>query len=154
MESLILAIGGLLGSALKSWMTSTQATWSKQSLADVIIGAAIGLLYPLFPLVPFPDGASLAQKGAILFVLSYFGADLLTNLFQRLGMKTPGKLPVVLLLLLPTLTACGHPAAMIEALSKDKASLCHRLTSIYGTSTLVRVGEGSRAAFGPDCAVK
>jgi hypothetical protein len=52
------------------------------------------------------------------------------------------------------LSGCGHSASLIKELAKDKASVCHRLTTIYGSSTFVRVGEGQTVTFDEGCGVR
>lgn len=83
--SLVYGIAGLVGSALKAWVSNDQASFSKKSLADILIGGAVGVLYPLFPLIPLPEGANLLQQGAIIGVISYFSSDLITNVMTKFG---------------------------------------------------------------------
>jgi hypothetical protein len=86
--SIAYGIAGLVGSALKAWVSNDQASFSKKSLADVLIGGAVGILYPLFPFVPMPDGASLLQQSALIGVVSYFSSDLITNVMTKLGITS------------------------------------------------------------------
>ena len=87
MDAIYLALGGLVGSGLKAWLTTTQENFSKQSLADVLIGGAIGFLYPIYPLIDFPVSASIAQKAVMLAVLAYFSADMIPNVLSKIGVK-------------------------------------------------------------------
>jgi len=87
MEAIYLALGGLVGSGLKAYVTTTQENFSKQSLADVLIGGAVGLLYPLYPVIDFPAGASIVQKAVMIAVIAYFSADLIPGILSKLGVK-------------------------------------------------------------------
>lgn len=82
--SLVLALGGLVGSAARALLTTSQPTFSRRSLADVLIGGAVGFLWPLYPLIDFPAGATMFQKAVIVGVIAYFAGDVLLNSFQRL----------------------------------------------------------------------
>lgn len=81
--TLALAFGGLVGSALRVWVTNDQVNFSKQSIADLVIGAAVGLLWPLYPLFDFPANANIVQQAAIVGLVAYFSSDLLTNVATR-----------------------------------------------------------------------
>lgn len=87
MEALYLALGGLAGSALKAYIATDQNTLSRQTIADVAIGAAVGFLYPLYPVIEFPPVASVAQKAVMMGVLSYFSADMIQGVLFKLGVK-------------------------------------------------------------------
>lgn len=87
MDSVYLALGGLIGSGLKAWLTTTQENFSKQSLGDVLIGGAIGFLYPIYPIIDFPVAASIAQKAVMLGVIAYFSADLIPGVLTKIGVK-------------------------------------------------------------------
>ncbi len=86
--SLAYGIAGLIGSGLKAWVSNDQASLSKKSLADVLIGGAVGILYPLMPFVPFPEGANLLQQSAMIGVISYFSSDLITNVMTKFGITS------------------------------------------------------------------
>lgn len=86
--SLAYGIAGLIGSGLKAWVSNDQASFSKKSLADVLIGGAVGILYPLMPFVPFPEGATLLQQSAMIGVISYFSSDLITNVMTKFGITS------------------------------------------------------------------
>lgn len=85
MEAAILALGGIVGSALKAWVTTDQMNVSKNTVADVLIGGAVGLIYPLYPVIDFPAAATLVQKAAIIGMIAYFSSDLITNVAARFG---------------------------------------------------------------------
>lgn len=78
-------IAGVVASALKVFVAGDQATVSRKSIADVILGGAIGILYPLYPLVPLPDAANLLQQSMLVGVICYFSSDLITNILAKLG---------------------------------------------------------------------
>lgn len=84
-----MAVGGIVGSALKAFVTNSQHTLSRQSIADILIGGAVGILYPLFPLIELPATASPLQKAAMIGVLAYFSSDLTANIATKLGLKKP-----------------------------------------------------------------
>lgn len=86
--SVAFGIAGLVGSALKAWVSNDQASFSKKSLADVLIGGAVGILYPLMPFVPIPDNATLLQSATLIGVVSYFSSDLITNIMTKFGVTT------------------------------------------------------------------
>jgi hypothetical protein len=83
--SVAYGIAGLVGSALKAFVSTDQANFSKKSIADVVIGAAVGILYPLVPFVPIPETANLLQQAVMIGVISYFSSDLLTGVLSKLG---------------------------------------------------------------------
>jgi VIT1/CCC1 family predicted Fe2+/Mn2+ transporter len=83
--SVAFGIAGLIGSGLKAWVSNDQASLSKKSLADVLIGGAVGVLYPLMPLVPIPDHATMLQASTLIGIMSYFSSDLITNVLTKLG---------------------------------------------------------------------
>lgn len=88
-EPLALAIGGVLGAAFKAWMTVSQETFSRRSVADVVIGGLVGLLWTVYPVFQLPEGASLVQKGALVGIVAYTSSDLLSNLARRFGVVGP-----------------------------------------------------------------
>lgn len=83
--TIALALGGIAGSALKAFVSNDQGTFSKKSLADVLIGGAVGLLYPLYPIISLPPGASLAQQATLIAVIAYFTGDLALNVLQKVS---------------------------------------------------------------------
>ena len=86
MDAYVLALGGVIGSAVKAWVTVSQPTWSKQSAIDVVLGGVVGLLWTLWPPFDLPVTASLVQKAAIVGVTAYFSSDLISNLAKRFGL--------------------------------------------------------------------
>lgn len=86
--SLAFGIAGLVGSGLKAWVSNDQASFSKKSVADVLIGGAVGILYPLVPFVPIPETANLLQQSALIGVISYFSSDLITNILTKFGITS------------------------------------------------------------------
>ena len=85
MEMWYLALGGLVGSALKAWITASQATFSKKSIGDVLIGGAVGLLWPVLGPIPIPADLAIAQKAALVGVLAYVASDFLQNAITRVS---------------------------------------------------------------------
>lgn len=88
-QSLILAAGALVGSLAKAWVSTEQNNFGRQSAIDVGIGVAVGILYPLFPVVPLPETANWLQQGTLMAVISYFSSDLVGNVLLKLGVKKP-----------------------------------------------------------------
>lgn len=85
MEIYMLALGGLIGSALKAWLTMSQNTFSKQSMADILVGGLVGLLWSVWPMFELPATASLVQKAALVGAFAYFSSDVISNLAKRFG---------------------------------------------------------------------
>lgn len=83
--SVAFGLAGLIASALKVFVAGDQATISRKSIADVILGGAVGILYPLYPLVPMPEHATLLQQSMLVGVICYFSSDLITNVLAKLG---------------------------------------------------------------------
>jgi uncharacterized membrane protein YraQ (UPF0718 family) len=82
--SVYLALGGIAGSALKAFVSNDQVTLSRKSIADVLLGGAVGVLLPLFPVIPIPKDASVLQQAALVGAVAYLAGDVLVNLFQKL----------------------------------------------------------------------
>ena len=89
-----LALGGVCGAALRVIVTTAQPTLSRKSMVDILIGGAVGLLYPLYPVIDFPATATTLQKAAIIALLAYFASDFLVNTVSRFlpkgGIPPPG----------------------------------------------------------------
>lgn len=81
--SLILAAGGVAGSLLRAGLTTSQDFRSRKTIADVAIGFFVGFLWPLYPLVPFPDNATMLQKAGIVAAVAYLAGDVLINAFGQ-----------------------------------------------------------------------
>ncbi len=87
---LVLALGGILGAALRVVVTPEQPTFSRRTIADVVLGGVVGLLYPLYPVVQFPADATLLQRAAIVGLVAYFSGDLAAGLAARVkALATP-----------------------------------------------------------------
>lgn len=87
--SIALALGGIAGSSLKAVTANDQITFSRKSVADILIGGAVGVLYPLFPIIALPPNAGLLQQAVMIAVIAYFTGDVAVNLAQKLGIGTP-----------------------------------------------------------------
>jgi membrane associated rhomboid family serine protease len=92
-----IAIGGMSGSAVKAWATTSQATLSKASIIDVLIGGAVGAIFPLLGPSLLPDAvqtaweaASTAQKAILMGILCYASSDFIQNMLSKLGITIPG----------------------------------------------------------------
>jgi hypothetical protein len=88
-------LGGLIGTAVKAWLTTSQATFSKQSAVDVALGGIVGLLWNLYPPFALPAGASLVQQAALVGLTTYAASDVVGNfiaLVQAHGAPAGGAL--------------------------------------------------------------
>ena len=83
--SIAFAVGGILGSSLKAVSSNDQTTFSRKSIVDIAIGGLVGILLPLFPLIPIPKDASMVQQMALVAAIAYFTGDLAVNFAQKLG---------------------------------------------------------------------
>ena len=87
--TLYLILAGLAGSAIKAWISMDQATFSKKSIGDVLLGGAVGGLFPLFvdnlpsSIVEMYTKASLLQQALMIGAISYTASDLITGLLAR-----------------------------------------------------------------------
>ena len=82
------AIGGLVGSAVRAVITTSQVTLSRQSIVDVLIGGAVGLLWPLYPVIELPAHASTLQNATIVGLFAYMSGDFVVNALRRIGALT------------------------------------------------------------------
>lgn len=125
--SLAFLIAGLAASALKAYVSSDQATFSRKSVADILIGGAVGLLYPLFPMIPMPANASLIQQAALVGVICYFSSDLLQGILSKLGVtinpnsgiSTPPPKVVIGWFLLPAALLMGAGCSSTVSVQKN-----------------------------------
>lgn len=122
-ETLAYFIAGLVAAGLKAFFSADQATVSRKSVADVIIGGAVGILYPLYPLFPLPAGANLLQRAAVVLVICYVSTDLLQNILGKAGAGLSGESlkKALAWLLLPLglafgLSACAGTAGTQQSL--------------------------------------
>jgi hypothetical protein len=88
-----LLIAGLLGSALKAYISTDQTTFSKKSVVDVVIGGLAALLIPQFFPSLLPPDANVASTFAIVAVLSYVSSDLVQGVLGKIGVAIPGSKP-------------------------------------------------------------
>ena len=82
-----LFVCGLLGSALKAYVTDSQATFSRRSIGDIITGGVIAVLVPIYLPALLPAAQNVFGQAMVIFALSYFSSDLLTNVLVKLGVK-------------------------------------------------------------------
>ena len=90
MDALYMAIGGAAGALAKAVFSTDQPTlspgmWrpSKESVRDVLIGAVMGFLWTLYPVIELPATASVAQQAVLVGVVGYLGADFLPNILGQ-----------------------------------------------------------------------
>ena len=86
LASVVLALGGALGSAMRVLMAPEHPTWSRRSAVEIIMGAASGALYPLYPVIALPAEASLLQRGILMMVIGYVSGNLIMMVAARLGL--------------------------------------------------------------------
>lgn len=87
MTSLMFFVAGLLGAACKAYLSNDQATFSRKSVGDVVLGGLTGLLFPLLSPVPLPMHANLLQQAAMVAGAAYMGSDLIQNALQKFGIS-------------------------------------------------------------------
>ena len=81
--SLALAVGALLGALAHAKVTKGQNVWSRETAGTCIVSVLIGVLYPLYPIIPLPESANVVQKAAIMFGIAYVAGDAVTNLLPN-----------------------------------------------------------------------
>lgn len=88
---LYLIAAGLAGSALKAWVSMDQATISKKSIGDIVLGGAVGGLFPLMvgslptTISDLFTKATVLQQALLLGVMAYIMSDFVTSLLARFG---------------------------------------------------------------------
>lgn len=87
--SAVLFAAGLVGAAAKAWCSTDQATVSRKSIGDVLLGGLTGLLVPLFAPAFLPAGANLLQQAALIALAAYTSADVIQNVLQKIGVTLP-----------------------------------------------------------------
>lgn len=90
--SLWLALGGVAGSVARVLITQSQSWRDRKSIGDVVVGFAVGYLWPLYPLIDFPATATTPQKAVIVAVIAYFAGDVIQNGLSKLASmaRVPG----------------------------------------------------------------
>lgn len=88
---LALFLGALLGTAMKAWATNSQATISKRSILDVIIGALSGLLVPSYFPKLVPQGEGVLVAGAAMALVAYASSDFVQNVLGKINVKVDAK---------------------------------------------------------------
>ena len=87
-EPLILAAGGALGAFVRAFFIKHQATWSKETGFDCVIGLLLGLLWTvpfagLWPPFAFAPEASYAQRAAIVAIVAMVGVEILKRILIK-----------------------------------------------------------------------
>ncbi len=91
--SAVFFVAGVVGAACKAFFSNDQATWSRKSFGDVVLGGLTGILFPLISPVPLPTDANILQQAAIVAGAAYMGSDLIQNALQKFGKSLPGVPP-------------------------------------------------------------
>jgi len=78
---------GLLGSALKSYVTQSQGTFSRRSVGDILTGGVVAVLVPIYAPALLPGSQNIFGQAMVIFALSYFSSDLLMNVLTKVGIK-------------------------------------------------------------------
>jgi hypothetical protein len=86
--SVMFFVAGLVGAACKACLSNDQATWSRKSIGDVVLGGVGGILLPT--IVPLPVAWNMLQQAALIAGLTYSGVDVIQNVLQKLGLALPG----------------------------------------------------------------
>ena len=84
--SVVLFLGGVVGTACRALFSASQTTFSRKSCVDIVIGGVTGVLYPRFPLIPL-IGMNLLEQAALVAIVSYVAASSLQNLITS---RIPG----------------------------------------------------------------
>ena len=84
---IVLFLCGLLGSALKSYVTQSQGTFSRRSIGDILTGGVVAVLVPIYAPALLPGSQNVFGQGMVIFALSYFSSDLLMNVLTKVGIK-------------------------------------------------------------------
>ena len=84
-----LAVGGLLGGTLHAlFMGTTPSFWCRETGKTIFLGGIMGLLYPLYPIIPFhPEANVIQQAGLVTLIAFIVGAgiqSILPGIFQKL----------------------------------------------------------------------
>ena len=87
-EPLILAIGGVLGAFVRAFFIKHQATVSKETGFDCVIGLLLGLLWnvpflSLWPPFGFDPGSSYVQRAAIVAIVAMVGVEILKRILIK-----------------------------------------------------------------------
>ncbi len=90
MISIVFFVAGLAGAACKAFFSNDQATWSRKSVGDVVLGGLTGILFPLVSPMPLPTDANILQQAAIVAAAAYMGSDVIQNVLQKFGKSLPG----------------------------------------------------------------
>lgn len=85
LASLVLAVGGAAGSALRVFAAPEHPTWSRRSAVEIVMGFASGALYPLYPVIPLHPDATLLQRAILMMVIGYLSGNLIMNVAARIG---------------------------------------------------------------------
>ena len=91
--NLALFIAGLIGSALKAWATNSQATWSKKSIIDIVVGGAVAALVPYYLPSLLPQSQPIFVQAITMGLISYFSSDFVQNILGKAGIVIQGSKP-------------------------------------------------------------
>ncbi len=91
LTSLVFLLAGLVGAACKAYLSNDQATQSRKSLGDVLLGGLGGILLPT--VIPVPPAWNLVQDAALVAALTYSGVDIIQNVLQKFGVTLPATTP-------------------------------------------------------------
>lgn len=91
MATLMLTGAGAVGTALRALVSQSQDTFSRKTLADVVIGAFIGGLWPQLGLPML--GTTMLGQAFFIALLSYFTDHALQNYFGSYIEKITGTPP-------------------------------------------------------------
>lgn len=89
--SLVFFLAGVVGAAGKAFFSNDQATWSRKSIGDIVLGGLGGILLPT--VTPLPPAWNVLEDAALIAGLSYAGVDIIQNVLQKFGASLPGVPP-------------------------------------------------------------
>lgn len=89
--SLYLALGAVVGGAFHAWVSNADAFFTRTTAGNVFIAAVVGLVYPLWPVIDFPETANVVQKAAIMAGIAYVAGDAIQNLLPATFAKLTGQ---------------------------------------------------------------
>lgn len=83
--SLTFLLAGLVGGALKAFLSNSQENISVKSLGDVVIAGLVGLLWPALGPIPIPEKLTLIQQAGFITFISYTGSHVVTSVLGKIG---------------------------------------------------------------------
>lgn len=84
-QSVTYFVAGVVGTGCKSLLSQGQDFISKKTVVDIVVGGLVGILLPMFPIIPIPKDANLIQQAAMVAFVSYAaGHAIMSGLLTRM----------------------------------------------------------------------